>query len=73
MDDRRELSSGHRSLSGYAYLSGAASLPTGSKGWHREQKAHLNTLMAEMAALKENFRRERWIEVDMARMSISMK
>ncbi len=22
--------------------------------------------MAEMAALKENFRRERWIEVDMA-------
>lgn len=31
-----------------------------------EQKAHLNTLMAEMAALKENFRRERWIEVDMA-------
>lgn len=30
-----------------------------------EQKAHLNTLMAEMAALK-NFRRERWIEVDMA-------
>ena len=27
---------------------------------------HLNTLMAEMAALKENFRRERWIEVDMA-------
>lgn len=32
-----------------------------------EQKAHLNTLMAEMAALKENFRRERWIEVDMAR------
>ena len=31
-----------------------------------EQKAHLNTLMAEMVALKENFRRERWIEVDMA-------
>ena len=25
--------------------------------------------MAEMAALKENFRRERWIEVDMASVS----
>lgn len=35
VDDRRELSSGHRSLSGYAYLSGAASLPTGCNGWHR--------------------------------------
>ena len=31
----QELSSGHRSLSGYAYLSGAASLPTGCNGWHR--------------------------------------
>lgn len=31
-----------------------------------EQKAHLNTLMAEMVALKKNFKRERWIEVDMA-------
>ena len=33
--DQELLSSGHRSLSGYAYLSGAASLPTGSNGWHR--------------------------------------
>lgn len=41
-------------------------MPTGCNGYTAEQKAHLNTLMAEMAALKENFRRERWIEVDMA-------
>ncbi|MTH47780.1 FadR/GntR family transcriptional regulator [Intestinirhabdus alba] len=31
-----------------------------------EQKAHLNTLMSEMIALKHNFKRERWIKVDMA-------
>lgn len=31
-----------------------------------EQKAQLNTLMAEMVALKHNFDRKRWIEVDMA-------
>nr|WP_318383704.1 FadR/GntR family transcriptional regulator [uncultured Enterobacter sp.] len=31
-----------------------------------EQKAHLNTLMAEMVQLKRHFQRERWIEVDMA-------
>ncbi|AKE60764.1 FadR/GntR family transcriptional regulator [Citrobacter farmeri] len=31
-----------------------------------EQKAHLNALMEEMVALKKNFKRERWIEVDMA-------
>ena len=31
-----------------------------------EQKARLNTLMAEMVELKKKFNRERWIEVDMA-------
>ena len=31
-----------------------------------EQKAHLNTLMEEMVELKRNFRRDRWIEVDIA-------
>ncbi|ABX23555.1 FadR/GntR family transcriptional regulator [Salmonella enterica] len=31
-----------------------------------EQKAQLNTLMEEMVALKKHFKRERWIEVDMA-------
>ncbi|MCV2511356.1 FadR family transcriptional regulator [Leclercia pneumoniae] len=31
-----------------------------------EQKARLNTLMAEMVELKRKFNRERWIEVDMA-------
>jgi len=31
-----------------------------------EQKAQLNTLMEEMVALKHNFDRKRWIEVDMA-------
>lgn len=31
-----------------------------------EQKAQLNTLMAEMAQLENSFRRERWIAVDMA-------
>ena len=31
-----------------------------------EQKAHLHTLMEEMVELKRNFRRERWIEVDIA-------
>ncbi|WP_080204736.1 FadR/GntR family transcriptional regulator, partial [Salmonella enterica] len=31
-----------------------------------EQKARLNALMEEMVALKKHFKRERWIEVDMA-------
>lgn len=31
-----------------------------------EQKAELNTLMKEMAVLKKNFDRERWIDVDTA-------
>ena len=31
-----------------------------------EQKARLNTLMAEMVELKRKFNRERWIEVDMS-------
>lgn len=31
-----------------------------------EQKARLNTLMAEMVELKRKFNREHWIEVDMA-------
>lgn len=71
--DDRELSSGHRSLSGYAYLSGAASLPTGSKGWHRGTEGASQYVNGRNGGIKENFRRERWIEVDMAGMSISMK
>ncbi|POP40419.1 GntR family transcriptional regulator [Superficieibacter electus] len=31
-----------------------------------EQKAQLNTLMEEMLYLKQNFQRDRWIDVDMA-------
>lgn len=73
VDDRRELSSGHRSLSGYAYLSGAASLPTGSNGWHRGTESASQYVNGRNGGIKENFRRERWIEVDMAGMSISMK
>lgn len=66
MDDRRELSSGHRSLSGYTYLFGAASLPTGSKGWHRGTEGASQYVNGRNGGIKENFRRERWIEVDMA-------
>ena len=65
MDDR-ELSSGHRSLSGYAYLSGAASLPTGSNGWHRGTEGASQYVNGRNGGIKENFRRERWIEVGMA-------
>lgn len=33
---------------------------------NKEQKAHLNEMMAEMIKLKHAFDRERWVEVDMA-------
>ncbi len=48
-------------------------LPTGCNGWHRGTEGASQYVKAEMAALKENFRRERWIEVDRPGMSISMK
>ncbi len=44
-----------------------------SNGWHRGTEGASQYVNGRNAALKENFRRERWIEVDMAWQSISMK